>query len=171
MLEIVARRHEDWVRMVISFGETQYPEDIVQEGYLKLNRYIQRGTLVEATVNTYFYMILKSIFIDLQRTRQKYGKVSIEDLAELSYKDCSDEVEAWGKIYDRIEQELKEWHWYDEKMFRLYVNTNMSQRDISDATDIGLGSVHNTLRRCGDKLKEVIAEDIEDVNNGDYERI
>lgn len=171
MLSKVARRHEDWVRMVISFGETQYPEDIVQEGYLKLNRYIENGTLKESTINTYFYMILKSIYIDLCRVRKKYGKVCLDELAELSTVDYSEEIQAWEKIYNKIEAEFKEWYWYDEMLFKLYVNTKLSQRDISEGTGIGLGSVHNTLRRCGDKVKEAIEEDIEDIKYKDYERI
>mgnify|MGYP000102787553 FL=1 len=33
-LEIVARQHKEWIRIVNGFGEDDYAEDIVQESYL-----------------------------------------------------------------------------------------------------------------------------------------
>tara|TARA_R110000787_G_scaffold42097_1_gene103510 strand:+ start:1928 stop:2068 length:141 start_codon:yes stop_codon:yes gene_type:complete len=33
-LNIVARQHEDWIKIVNSFGEFNYAEDIVQEAYI-----------------------------------------------------------------------------------------------------------------------------------------
>ena len=38
-LGIVAKRHREWVKIVNSFGEYNYAEDIVQECYLTIYKY------------------------------------------------------------------------------------------------------------------------------------
>lgn len=170
MLEEVAKKHDYWLRVVYTFGITNYAEDIVQEMYLKLHKYIERGTVKEETLTTYVYCILRSLAVDLNRAKKNIEKVPVDDIP-LTHQTNIDKVTALQKIYDKIEEEIKGWHWYDAKMFNLYVNNDYSQRDISEESGIKLGSVHYTLRRAGDRLKENIGEDIEDYFNGEYELI
>jgi len=37
-LKIVAKDHKEWVKLVQSFGEDFFAEDIVQESYLRLHK-------------------------------------------------------------------------------------------------------------------------------------
>lgn len=170
MLEQVAKKHDYWVKVVYSFGITDYAEDIVQEMYLKLNKYIEQGSVIEKTLTTYVYCILRSLCYDLHRVQKNKEKVSIDEVI-LSYNRNEEKFTALEKIYDKIDKEIASWNWYDAKMFNLYVNNDLSQRDISTKSGIKLGSVHYTLRNAGDRLREVIGEDIEDFFNNDLELI
>ena len=38
-LKLVAKHHNKWIKIVESFGEHQYKDDIVQEAYLALYKY------------------------------------------------------------------------------------------------------------------------------------
>ena len=38
-LKIVAKDHKEWVKLVQSFGEDFFSEDIVQESYIRLYKY------------------------------------------------------------------------------------------------------------------------------------
>jgi transposase-like protein len=60
---------------------------------------------------------------------------------------------------------------YNKELFNLYANSAMSMRCISSVTNISLTSIFNTLKNCREQLSDELREDIEDYNNGDFERI
>jgi len=63
-LSEVAKNHKNYVKIINSFGEYFYAEDLVQEMYLRLDRNKQpEEVIVNGKVNEYYiYLTLKSVF-------------------------------------------------------------------------------------------------------------
>ena len=78
---------------------------------------------------------------------------------------------AHQKIIDKIEKEIKTWHWYDEKLFRLYYYTDKSLRKIAKETSISLTSIYNSCKNYKEIIKDKYGEDIADLFNKDYDKI
>ena len=62
-------------------------------------------------------------------------------------------------LYDKIDSIIDKWYWYDKKLTKLYLNTNMSMRDISKETKISLSSIFNTLTNAKEKIREESKEE------------
>jgi predicted DNA-binding protein YlxM (UPF0122 family) len=62
-------------------------------------------------------------------------------------------------LSDKVWKEVNEWHWYDHKMFEIYMNSDMSMRDISRETTISLSSIFNTIKNGKDRIKDRFKED------------
>ena len=63
-IEIVAKKHNDWIKIVNSFGEYNYAEDIVQLSYLALMRYASENKVIKngKVSICYIYFTLLSLF-------------------------------------------------------------------------------------------------------------
>lgn len=170
MLKEIAQKHDYWIKVAKSFGVGDYAPDIVQEMYIKLNKYIEAGTLKEETATTYVYCIIRTLCLDLKRLQKKRTKVDLTDCV-LTDKQTNNEVSALNVIYDKIDKEINSWRWYDAKLFNIYVNNKYSQRYLSKETGIKVGSIHYTIKKAGNKLRKVIEEDYQDFLNKDYELI
>lgn len=168
----VAKHHKEWVSLVKQWGEHFYAEDLVQEMYLKLDQATTEEKIVKNGVvnKSYVWFALRSVFIDYQRGK-KWEKVSLDNI-QLPYEAVNlDSESAFGKIFIEIDREIESWHWYDAKLFRLYMNSGMSMREIEEQTKISLSSIFTTLKGCKARIAERIGEDYEDFINEDYERI
>jgi RNA polymerase sigma factor (sigma-70 family) len=178
-LNIVAKHHKEYIKIVKSWGEDEYSEDIVQEMYIKLWERVEPSRIIkDGQVNKYFvFVTLRRMVVDLQRQRSRVDKVRIGEGFEIGEDfDLIDETEpqkhqAFLRLHELIENEKENWHWYDKMLFELYAKTDMSLRDIEKEVKISYTSAGNTIKRCKHKLKESVGEDYEDFINGDYERI
>ena len=73
-LKKVAELHEDYLRMVKSFGEEFLAEDIVQEMYIKLSKYADADKVLRKNgqINkSYIFLTLRCLYYDLQKERNK----------------------------------------------------------------------------------------------------
>jgi RNA polymerase sigma factor (sigma-70 family) len=170
MLKELFKRHNYWVKLVQKFGEHEYAEDIVQEMYLKLDRYIKEGIFKQTPPTSYVYLTLRSITGDYHRQKNKVIKVGIEDIDLIN--ECNlDSDYAYNKIVCKLDEISKDWHWFDKMLFKLYRTTGKSIRDISNETSISVGTVFHCLKRCKQSLRDELGEDYEDYINQDYERL
>jgi hypothetical protein len=80
-------------------------------------------------------------------------------------------LEAKKRLEIKINQEVKQWHWYDQLLFDLYRTSGMSTRQIEGVTGISFKSVWKTIKTCKERLKDNVKEDYEDLINQDYELI
>lgn len=173
LLTKVSNQHKEWVKIVTTFG-TDYPEDIVQEMYLRVHKYGQKEKVLNESgdVNLfYIWTLLRNCWHDSNKSN-KLEFISLECLHTISCpEDHINQYEAFNKIENLIDQETKTWHHYDKMLFDIYRNQNLSMRQIADKTNISLTSIFNTLKNCKERIKENVGEDFEDYLNNDLELI
>lgn len=156
LLELLATKHKDWVRMVRSFGCPEHlAEDMVQEMYLRLHRYSvePEKIMYKDEVNTFFvYVTLRNLWVDYTKVKKRieFFDQAPKDTYGQYYP--SQEVEL-QELVEEIWKEVKSWHWYDEKLFSIYVQTEMSMRDLSKETKISLRSIFNTIKNGKERIQ------------------
>ena len=161
-LQKIAQKHNDWVRIVKSFGcEGDKCEDIVQEMYIKIHTLIVKGIDIsyEDDINHfYIYRILRSLFIDLCRKEAKITKVNIEYLEKFveeeevkEYKDIEGKMKQLDTLLDEV-------YWYDKKVFDL-ISNGMSIAELSKKTNISYYSLYNTYKNVKTLIKQNIEWD------------
>ena len=166
LIKEISERHQDWIDIVKTFGGGAYSEDIVQEMYLKIHN------LDKEVNHSYVWLTLRSIFYDVTRVKSKVDEVSIGDKFQV-YQELQEQgfEDAYEELTYRVNKEIKSWCHYDQKLFKLYTQTDMSLRDIHKGTNISLTSIFNTIKNCKARMKAAIGEDYEDLINGDYDKL
>ena len=136
----------------------------------------------------YVYVTIKNLFYQYKNKKNKNKFIEYKDFDSYdesntyefntdytsSYEDDVDilNMEKANKIImDNIESEIKTWHWYDEKLFRLYYFTNKSLRQIASETKISLTSIYNSCKNYKEIIENKFGEDILDFFNKDYDKI
>ena len=175
VLDLLATKHKEWVKMAHSFGAGDYAEDIVQEMYLRLNRYVEEPDRImyKGEPNKLFvWVTLRNMIRNFQNKKDLL--VFSGDMVEYDKEeDAFDygEAEAFERLIEKIWESTTELHWYDKKMFEIYHTTEMSMRDIEKETKISLYSIFDTLKKTKSYVREKIQEDYEDYENQDYDQI
>jgi RNA polymerase sigma factor (sigma-70 family) len=165
MLSKLYKKHSKWVNIVNKLGGGDYSEDIVQEMYLKLSKI----ELKEQTIDTFVYYVLRNMTFDLHRKKSNVFKVDLEDCVFLEYLEDQGKEEL-ETIYERIEDEVEDWHWYDKMLWQLYTE-DRTMRELAKDTKISLSSIFHTIKTCKERIKIAVGEDYEDYVNEDYEKI
>jgi RNA polymerase sigma factor (sigma-70 family) len=158
-LQKIAQKHNDWVRIVKSFGcEGDKCEDIVQEMYIKIHTLIVKGIDIsyDDDINHfYIYRILRSLFIDLCRKEAKITKVNVDYLEKFvqeeevkEYKDIEGKMKELDTLLDKV-------YWYDKKVFDL-ISDGMSIAELSKKTSISYYSLYNTYKNVKTLIKQNI---------------
>jgi len=167
LLELLAKRHKDWLRMAESLGAGNYAEDAVQEMYLKMHRHEQKRKALEfndGDINTlYIYFAIRSVVVDHQRKEalvhtiepQCINGLDIEDITQLDVERHSDK-QKFADLMEILDYEIKNWHWYDQILCDLYFGTDKSMRDIAKETGISLTSIYNTIKNGKERLREAV---------------
>lgn len=166
--------HKEWVKIVNSFGEYFFAEDIVQETYLMLLKWSNEEKLfTNGNLNKgYVWLALKNTFLMSLRNENKIQKVDIESIAMLQQEQNNElKHESYSRLLTILDQEVASWHWYDQKLFKLYKDSNLSMREISKETNISVTSIFNTIKNCKARINESVGETYEDYINEDYELI
>ncbi len=175
-LNIVASQHEDWIKIVNSFGEYSYAEDIVQESYIRLIKYATPQNIIKnnKVSRGYMFFTLRSVFFQYYNSKRKIHKVSIDDeenFLQIADKTNLEEHEAFNRVCVLIDEVAEDWTWYDRKLFKLYRDTDLSIRKIASETSISWVSIFNTLKNCKTDVRRKLGETYEDYKNEDYDRI
>lgn len=175
-LEVVARRHQKWIKLVNSFGEYDYAEDLVQQAYLVLYKYADPDKIIKdgKVSEGYMFYTLRSVYIQYYNSKKKITKVYIDDednTYQLTDSTDLEEQIAFNKICTMIDDELESWNWYNRKLFKIYRDTNLSIRGIAKETGISFVSIFHTLKAAKENLRDKFWEDYLDYKNEDYGRI
>ena len=178
VLDILAKKHNEWIKMAKSFKlNNNDANELVQEMYLRMYDYtkdVNRIMYNEKEINTfYIYITLRNlyyskcssykrknikVFTDIDQEKYNYIINNIaynEDEINKNYNKKVD-LEA---LYDKIDEIIDDWYWYDKKLTKLYLSTNMSMRDISKETKISLSSIFNTLTNAKEKIRKESKEE------------
>lgn len=170
----VAQHHNDWVKVIQTFGEYDYAEDIVQESYIALWKYADADKLIDSNGEVrkgYMYFTLRSLFYQYYNKKKKINKVSFDGCWELFDDSNIEEQKAYNDICMLIDEEIKNWDWYDRKLFKLYRDTDLSMRDIAKETNISLISIFNSIKNYKIILKDKFQKDYTDYIENDYNSI
>jgi RNA polymerase sigma factor (sigma-70 family) len=166
------------VSTVKGFGEDFFAEDIVQESYIKIIKYCREDQLIKdgEVRKAYMYFVLRNMFLDFKKQKNNKNKVSTEVLNYLGEGISNDleeiqRADALNKIFDKVDTVVKDLHWYDELLFKLYRDTGKSMRTLSKETGISTSSIFTTLKKCKDAIREEVSEDYQDYLNEEYELI
>jgi DNA-directed RNA polymerase specialized sigma24 family protein len=125
------KEHNKWVSYAKTFGAGDYAEDIVQDAYIKA--YDKQIVQIP-----HFYVTLRNMVIDFHRQNKK-------ELVPLP-----DNDQVIESVYDYINS----WYWYDRDLYLMYIEKQMTLRQIAEVTKISLASVHKTIKHCNEKLKK-----------------
>lgn len=187
MMELLSKYHNLWVSMGLSMGIPQHlVEDIIQEMYLRLNKYVKNPEKImynETDVNKFYvYITIKNLYNDYLKERNRNQVVRLDDI-EVTYEiveptpegQLKAEIEkqkAEERLVDLIQQEVSSWdRWYDQKLFKVYYETDISMRKLSADTNISVTSIFNSCKNYKQILNTKLAEDFQDYINGDFHLI
>ena len=167
----VAANHSEWVKMVNTFGEEFFAEDIVQETYMMLLKWSSEDKLyTKGKINKgYIWLALKNTFLMHVNKSKKIQFIKLGDVYNIADVNTDAENQAYNNLINKLDAEMQKWHWYDKQLFEVYKNTNISLRVMSKQSKISVTSIFNTIAICKKRIKENISEDYEDFKNGDYE--
>lgn len=168
LLKKLANKYDDWLRMAKSFDiSDDEASEIVQEMFIRIFDYVKEPHKImynKDEVNTfYIYITLRNLYYaNIHNGTKKDSRIVYTDeitdynlnrVLENSY-DSIEEKEKLEALFERVEQVVDEWYWYDKGIFNLYYKTDMSMRDISKETKISLSSIFNTIKNAKVIIKE-----------------
>lgn len=168
----VAEHHKEWVKVVQSFGEYDYAQDIVQETYIALWKYASAEKILDDKGEVrkgYVYFTLRSLYFQYYNKKIKITKVPFDGCWELFDDSNIEEHNAYNDICLMIDEEIDNWHWYDRKLFKLYRDTDMSMRDIAAETNISLISIFHSIKNYKEILNTKFQEQYDEYKNNDYD--
>jgi len=163
LLELLAKHHREWVKMTYSFGAGDFAEDIVQEMYIRLNKYVDdpQRILYNGEPNKLFvWVTLRNLVRKWQRGTDLIIYVdSYHDHNEYSETIDRDDDDLFEEFIDKVWSCAEEMYWFDYKMFELYHTTEMSMRDIEKETTISLRTIFTTLNKAKEYVRENLYEE------------
>ena len=174
ILDILAKRHTEWVKMAKAFKISEdKANELVQDMYLRMHDYtkdVKRIMYNEKEINTfYIYITLRNLYYSKFTSYKKKNKtILFSDIDEENFKhiinkmsyDIDEFEDNYKKkvnlevLYNKIDSVIEDWYWYDKKLTKLYLNTDMSMRDISKETKISISSIFNTLTNAKEKIRK-----------------
>lgn len=176
MLEKLAVHHELWIKMLVKLGcKVDVAKDIVQEMYLKLHKLVKdpKRIMYGDDVNRYFvWVTLRNMYFSHLKKSNKtvfYEILENDDREDVSY-DLSED-EAFQRIMEKVNKITKDWAVYDRRLFDLYFIRGFSLRAISRGSKIGLNSIHNSVIKYREILRNELSEDLIDYFNEDFDKI
>ena len=179
ILNILSKRHTEWLNMAKSFKlDNNDANELVQNMYLRMYDYtkdVKRIMYNEKEINTfYIYITLRNLYYSKFTNYKKKNKtVLFSDIDKENFKyiinkmsyDIDDFEDNYKKkvnleaLCNKIDSVIEDWYWYDKKLTKLYLNTDMSMRDISKETKISLSSIFNTLTNAKEKIRKESKEE------------
>lgn len=198
MLERLAEHHNLWLKMARDLGVPSINrEDIVQDMYIKISSILSVRdldiTYGEDGVNKFYvYLTLRSLYGDVKRNKFYNRTESLDNLmstdSDYTFKDAliyedvdTEEQEAFVNVYNKVMSvisELTEHPDYPKylknkvphftNLFLGYNCTDKSMRQISEETGVRLGTIHKTLNKVMDIVRDEVGEDVIDYFNKDY---
>jgi RNA polymerase sigma factor (sigma-70 family) len=161
LLERLAERHADWIRMAKSFGaDYDTAQDLVQDMYIRMYTYVKDFEKIRYgdEPNTFFvYITLRNLYLRQQQQAARF--VSIEEFDDIDEVHDLESDLAFTELAEAVKMEVARWDWYDNKLFTLYHDSNVSMRKLSSDTKISLRSIYHTLKNGRERIKSSCEEE------------
>lgn len=155
LLEKLAERDADWLRMAQSFGLGQdLARELVQDMYVHLydKTTYEKIRYGDDDVNTFFvYVTLRNLYYDHLRK----NKVSFSELpSELEDDQEATNKETLEQLLSDISETIEDMHWYDQKIFEIYYGDGETIRELSEGSRISSSSIFNTIKNVRKKIQK-----------------
>jgi DNA-directed RNA polymerase specialized sigma24 family protein len=164
VINILAKKHQDWIYMAKSFGVSDDDaNELVQQMYIRICDYVKDVNKImynKDEVNTYYvYVTLRNLYLSkFHRLGNKfiYSEDLPVDMIDYRADDSGVEYEKeqFDKVIDKVESIIDDWYWYDKRVFNIHFFDEMSMRKIARETKISLSSIFNTLSNGKKKIKK-----------------
>jgi len=131
----IAKKHKDWVNIARSFGAKTEAEDIVQEMYIRLDKYIKPDQQISTS---FVWITLRNIYFDFLKKEPvtfELDKTVSEAVSE------TESIIAYENLTSLVNKELDEIHWFDKMLFQLYVTSGKSMRELAKETKLSLSCI------------------------------
>ena len=138
-MQSIYKRHNYWIKLAKMFGEKDFPEDAVQDCYIKLHFH-------DNVTDAYFSTALHHLIMDNHR-KKKLDLIPIIDSID---KVEDNEVEDTTDILLFIDT----WHWYDKRIYLEYIKEKTSLRKFAKKYNYNYQIIYRTLKKCNLKLKD-----------------
>ena len=179
MLEFLATKHNDWVRIAKSFTQNyEDAQDLVQDSYLRLYRLGKTKEQVSYgnEPNRYFmWTVLYNLHKDNVRHNNSFKAIQTYPLLEhddaIADEYTDDKHQSFEIIMDKVTDLVTGWDINSKQLFELYYMQGQSLRQIAEGTGIGLSWIHNAVKDIRQRLRDELGEDVEDFFNEQYEFI
>jgi RNA polymerase sigma-70 factor (ECF subfamily) len=154
MLEELYKFHNEWLAIArVMTATEQDAEDLVQDMYIKLHEKIdsvERIRYGKDDINRYFvYTTIRNMAMDKIRKRSA-DVVYIDYINEL---DTPDYECQYKDVLEEIEIEMNTWNWFDRTLFKTYMESDLSMRDIQSGSNISLRTIYYTIKKCKKRIK------------------
>ena len=179
MLEFLATKHKDWVRIAKSFtNNREDSEDLVQDAYIRLwrlNKTKQEVTYGNEPNRYFMWTVLYNLHKDNCRHNNSYKAIKTYPLLEQddTFADnyTGEKQESFEVIMDKITDLVSGWDINSKQLFELYYMQGQSLRKIASGTGIGLSWIHASVKEIREKLIEELGEDVQDYMHQDWEHL
>jgi DNA-directed RNA polymerase specialized sigma24 family protein len=172
ILDILYLKHETWIKYVISFGcPSEIAEDYVQEMYIKIHNYSQKGNDLmfnQNEVNFFFiYVTLKNMYYDDIRSKKKFTFIELEDNQVIeetetvdNYIEQSKAVKIWVKELDKEINREQEYSQYQASLcyirfiYQKVFIESITVQQLANETNLSYWSIRNTVLRIKQQIKD-----------------
>ena len=157
VLKKLTDKHNDWIAIVNSFGVDDYAEDLVQEMYVRVIKYLRNGKDLSYgdDINYYYiYMMLRHMTTNLQIKKSKFNVINIDDYINKIGKQTPMGFNIEEK-YKQVIKKLNELHWYDKQVYEI-IEGGTSIKELSEKSHISYYSLYRTYNKVKKILKELI---------------
>jgi len=168
-IEELTKHHDEYIKIVKTFGGNVDPQDVVQEMYIRLHNHLQRNP--DCQMNLFYcWSTLRNIFFDTYKEDTRYCDKDINDFHYLEeQEDNTEEQEAYSQLQQNINDVVNSQHHFDSRLFQIYSSQKTSIRKLSKETNISARTIFWSLQQTKKLIRKELREDYEDYKNEDYE--
>ncbi len=181
MLELIAKDHNKWIEIVNKYGEYDYAEDIVQEMYLRIDKYSDKDRLIyKGQLNVgYIRFTLRNMTFAFHKEKKKVDKFRIGEGFDIEQEE-NGEAFAYGKFLHSLDRLINSWEPFDRTVFKLYIGTygtqnvkthglKISIRKFAAESGLATMTIFKSLKKSKQSIRENLGEDWQDFMNKDWE--
>lgn len=148
ILNLIAKDHKLWINTCRLFGVQDYPEDLVQEMYIKVSR---SKVISEKNYKGYVYMVLRNLCYDKHKQKVHYLQIDPE-LTE-------DNIKTDSRLMCLdIQKILHNLPLFERQVLQLNKLEGISLCKIEKETDICRKKMSRTNRKTVEKLRKLLLD-------------
>lgn len=138
-------------------SEKTLAEDITQETFLKLLKYMQDGKKVD-NLKSFLFQIAKNLCINMKKVESRYDTI-LENYQDM-YVDKTYENKELASLIESALNLLPEDH---KEAFCLQMYSGLSYQEIAEINEVPVSTVRNWIVRAKAKLRKILSNYFEEI--------